>query len=144
MLLAATACLGGCQAPVCVAGETRACLGAGACQGSQACNAEGSGLGSCDCGSGAVGGSADAGADAGTDGGASASVDAGNAVPIAMGQTGPLGIAVDATHVYWTTYGDGTVMKVPLAGGSALPLASNLATTSRHPSAIAVNATFVY
>ena len=35
----------------CAIGETRACVGAGACKGGQACLADGSGFGSCDCGS---------------------------------------------------------------------------------------------
>lgn len=37
-------------APVCTAGETRTCVGAGACQGGQACLADGKGFGPCDCG----------------------------------------------------------------------------------------------
>jgi hypothetical protein len=35
----------------CTKGETRACVGAGACKGGQACLPDGSGFGSCDCGS---------------------------------------------------------------------------------------------
>jgi hypothetical protein len=35
---------------VCAVGETRACIGAGACKGGQACLADGTGFGSCDCG----------------------------------------------------------------------------------------------
>jgi hypothetical protein len=34
----------------CAIGETRACIGAGACKGGQTCLADGSGFGSCDCG----------------------------------------------------------------------------------------------
>lgn len=34
----------------CAIGETRACIGAGACKGGQACLADGAGFGSCDCG----------------------------------------------------------------------------------------------
>jgi hypothetical protein len=34
----------------CAKGETRACIGAGACKGGQACLPDGSGFGSCDCG----------------------------------------------------------------------------------------------
>lgn len=34
---------------VCSAGETRACVGAGACQGGQACLPDGTGFGTCDC-----------------------------------------------------------------------------------------------
>lgn len=37
-------------APGCAVGETRACIGAGACKGGQACLPDGSGFGSCDCG----------------------------------------------------------------------------------------------
>jgi len=35
----------------CVRGETRECVGAGACKGGQACLADGSGFSDCDCGS---------------------------------------------------------------------------------------------
>jgi hypothetical protein len=35
---------------VCAAGETRVCVGAAACKGGQACLADGSGFGPCDCG----------------------------------------------------------------------------------------------
>lgn len=35
---------------VCRPGETQQCVGAGACQGGQACNSDGSGFGPCDCG----------------------------------------------------------------------------------------------
>ena len=37
-------------APVCASGETRACIGPGACKGGQACLPDGKGFGSCDCG----------------------------------------------------------------------------------------------
>jgi len=40
-------------APACSAGETRTCVGAGACQGGQACLPDGKGFGTCDCGSAA-------------------------------------------------------------------------------------------
>jgi hypothetical protein len=36
---------------VCRPGETQRCVGPGACEGGQACNADGSGYGACDCGS---------------------------------------------------------------------------------------------
>lgn len=35
---------------VCAPGATQTCVGAGACQGGQACKADGSGYGACDCG----------------------------------------------------------------------------------------------
>jgi hypothetical protein len=37
-------------APLCSPGETRTCVGAGACQGGQACSADGKSFGACDCG----------------------------------------------------------------------------------------------
>jgi hypothetical protein len=42
------------SARTCAVGETRACIGAGACKGGQTCLADGSGFGSCDCGSAAT------------------------------------------------------------------------------------------
>jgi hypothetical protein len=40
--------------------------------------------------------------------------------------TSPWGIAVHDIHVYWTTGLDGRVMKVPIGGGAAEPLAEGL------------------
>lgn len=39
------------SSPSCATGETRTCVGPGACKGGQACLPDGSGFGSCDCGS---------------------------------------------------------------------------------------------
>ncbi|HVY31735.1 MAG TPA: hypothetical protein VHB79_34605 [Polyangiaceae bacterium] len=39
---------------LCSAGQTRECIGAGACKGGQACLPDGSGFGACDCGPAAV------------------------------------------------------------------------------------------
>ena len=52
----------------------------------------------------------------------------------------PAGIAVDATSVYWTNATSGTVMKVPLGGGTPTTLASG----QNGPIGIAVDATSVY
>jgi len=45
---------------VCRPGETQHCVGAGACEGGQACLADGSGFGACDCGKSTPGGAANA------------------------------------------------------------------------------------
>jgi hypothetical protein len=61
---------------------------------------------------------------------------------LAQGQTAPLQIAVDDTNVYWTNQGDGmsihgSVVKVPIAGGAPVTLATMCDITSQ-PWAIAV------
>ncbi len=58
---------------------------------------------------------------------------------IASGES-PNGIAVDGASVYWTNYFDGTVLKVPLGGGSPTTIASR----GVGPVAIAVDAASVY
>ena len=68
-----------------------------------------------------------------------------NLVVLASGQTAPYYLAIDATHVYWSTYGsipqhDGTIMRVPIGGGTPTELASGQAA----PGGIAVDATNVY
>jgi hypothetical protein len=61
-------------------------------------------------------------------------------VVLASDQNCPLGIAVDRTNLYWTDYDEGTIMKLPLAGGP--PVA--IATGQLSPEYIAVDATRVY
>jgi hypothetical protein len=45
-------------------------------------------------------------------------------VVLASQQPGPIGVAVDATHAYWTCEGDGSVRRRPLAGGETETIAS--------------------
>jgi hypothetical protein len=64
---------------------------------------------------------------------------------LASGQSGPAGIVVDATSVYWVNQGvymgvDGAVMKVPLGGGAT----TTLAASQGGPLAIAVDTSSVY
>jgi hypothetical protein len=84
---AGTAGQAGSASGVCVPGATQACLGPGACQGAQACRDDGSGYGSCDCGSGGSGGSAGEGGA----GGGGAGGTAGGAGGSSAGQAGNSG-----------------------------------------------------
>jgi len=47
-------------------------------------------------------------------------------IPLAAGQGRPTSIAVDSTSVYWTNFDDGSLMKISIAGGQPVTLASNL------------------
>jgi hypothetical protein len=67
-------------------------------------------------------------------------VDGAGATALATMQAGPQGIAIDATHVYWVNKDDGTVNKVPIAGGAVTVLAHGQA----QPYDIVVDATHVY
>jgi hypothetical protein len=71
----------------------------------------------------------------------------GGVVEILAPSDNPEGIAVDATHVYWSNSGydppgssNGTVMKAPLAGGAPTPIATGL----QKPRMVALNASHVY
>jgi hypothetical protein len=59
---------------------------------------------------------------------------------LAPSQNGPTVITVDATNVYWVNLNVGTVMKVPIAGGSTTQLASGV----QNATSIEVDATNVY
>ena len=86
-------------------------------------------------------------------GGTVMSVPAAGGAPttLATNQDWPYAIAVDDSNVYWTNYDDqyapgggsgtsGTVMKVPLTGGTPVALATGLS----GPTAIAIDASNVY
>lgn len=59
---------------------------------------------------------------------------------LATAPDAPFAVAVDATHVYWTSYVGGTVSKVKRSGREPVILAKALG----GPKGIAVGETFVY
>jgi len=64
-------------------------------------------------------------------GGSGGSVSTPTLVTLASGAITPFDIAIDATSVYWANYSNdgnytGTIMKVPVAGGSSVTLATGL------------------
>lgn len=67
-------------------------------------------------------------------------LDGTGAVLLAADVTGPRGMAIDATHVYWANKEDGTIKAVPLAGGPVTVLAAG----QLQPANVAVDADFVY
>ena len=64
----------------------------------------------------------------------------GPSVTLATAQSGPTGIAVDATNAYVANKGSGTIVKIPLAGGAPVTLASS----QPNPHALAIDGANVY
>jgi len=74
-----------------------------------------------------------------------ASHDGTTLAPLAMGQSYPRGIAIDAKYVYWVDYvgalsTTGSVNRAPIGGGTVVTLASGLAA----PVGITVDAAAIY
>ena len=67
----------------------------------------------------------------------------GQVTTIAADQAYPNGLAVDATHVYWTNRGDGTVKRMPKGGAPGEP-PTVIATGQVAPGPIVVDETHVY
>ena len=137
------------DAASCFPAETRQCVGPGACQGGQICNADGTAFGFCDCGAdasvdgsggaGAAGGAASGGASSGgvgggpTDGGADVDASAQDAEadtvsPLApellLNIENPHYVALDDTHVFITTK-KGAIVRIEKDGKTPTPLAGS-------------------
>src|SRR5262245_16644592 len=76
-------------------------------------------------------------------GGAGGTASGGVPTVLASGEIGAWAIAVDATNVYWTNQETRAVMKVPVAGGTPMALATG-ATATQLPYDVAVDLDGVY
>src|SRR6185436_7776513 len=71
-----------------------------------------------------------------------ANLDGSNPQAIVTGQAAPFGIAVDASHLYWTNSGDGTIWRANLDGTNAQSIVQGEGQDSLF--AVAVDASYLY
>lgn len=97
----------------CTPGQSQACVGPGACQGGQVCNADGRGYGPCDCGVG-VGGSGGTGGSSDGSAGSTSVCPTGLPGPALVEVKSPMGVAycIDATEVTFAQYDEFLAAKV--------------------------------
>ncbi|HEX8790715.1 MAG TPA: hypothetical protein VF765_07170 [Polyangiaceae bacterium] len=62
---------------------------------------------------------------------------------LASGTASPIGIALDASRVYWGT-GDGAVLATPLGGGETTTLTTSLGGQEGGPNRLALHGTTLY
>lgn len=109
-------------AALCSTGETRTCVGPGACQGGQSCLPDGSGFGPCDCGAATGGSGGSAGGSGGSVGiGGTGGASAGGTAGATGGSSGVGGSAAASAGASGSAGGGGSGGSGGAAGAGGLP-----------------------